>query len=44
MSLKSEVGKLKKIAFPPKKLPIKIIYDISEITDIDAAIWVLLKL
>lgn len=41
MHLKSRFQKLEQKLMPKRKLEVKVIYSIDEVTDIDDAIWVL---
>ena len=44
MELKRRLQKLEVKLNPPKKLPIIVVRSETEITDIDAAIWVVIKI
>ena len=41
MSIRADIDKLKELLKPKAKLEIKIIHSMDEVTDVDAAIWVL---
>lgn len=44
MNLKSEIAKLKKQIFPPKKMEVKVVFDEADVLDVDSAIWVLIHI
>lgn len=44
MELKRRLQRLELRLNPPKKLPVIVVRSIDEITDIDAAMWVVIKI